>query len=128
MKFSTKAEYGLKAMANLAFCFPEIRSIGDISREENISFKYLERLAGELRKKKIVKSRKGKNGGYILARSPDKIKVGEIIEILEGSFNPMGCESKECFSRQCRQRKVWMELEKQIRKTLYGIKLSDLVK
>lgn len=128
MKFSTKAEYGLKAMVNLASYFPAFRSINDISREENISFKYLERLAGELRKKKIVKSRKGKNGGYILARSPDKIKVGEIIEILEGSFNPMGCESKKCFSRQCRQRKVWTELEKQIRKTLYGIKLSDLMK
>jgi len=128
MKFSTKAEYGLRAMTSLAFDFPEKKSIGDIAKLENISIKYLERLMNELRKSELIKSYKGKKGGYVLSRNPKKIKVGEIVEALEGLISPMDCESKKCKSKQCFSRVVWVELGRQIRKTLYSIKLSDLIK
>ena len=128
MKFSTRAEYGLKAMVNLAINFPKIKSIKDIAREENISQKYLERLINELRKKQLVKSRKGKKGGYVLVLNPKKIKVGEIIEILEGPLLPIKCQSEKCASKRCLSKKVWVVLWRQIRKTLYGIKLDSLIK
>ena len=129
MKFSTRAEYGLNAIINLACHYPDKRSISDISKEENISSKYLERLMGELRKFGIVKSTKGKNGGYVLSKNPKQIKVGEVIEILEGSLLPMKNSCAECSNiKNCSSSSVWIKLGKEIRKTLYSIKLSDLTK
>ena len=126
MKFSTKAEYGLKAMVNLAISFPELKNIKTIAGEEEISVKYLERLMGILRENNLVNSRQGKSGGYTLAKNPSDIKAGEIIEALEGSIS-VKCEREECRLKKCPSKKVWMKLGKQIRKTLYGIKLSDLI-
>ncbi|MEA2088239.1 MAG: Rrf2 family transcriptional regulator [Patescibacteria group bacterium] len=128
MKFSTRAEYGLKAMVNLALDFPKVKSVKEIAHKENISQKYLERLIGELRRKKLVKSHKGRNGGYTLSSNPKKIKVGKIIEILEGPLLPLKCQREECVGKHCLSKKVWMVLWKQIKRTLYNIKLDDLVK
>lgn len=125
MKFSTRAEYGLKAMANLAKAYPEQKALQVICREESISFKYLERLIGELRKSNFVTSQKGKNGGYTLARKPNQMRVGEIVEALEGPIAPMGCEGKIC-ALGCSSSFVWNKVGAQIKKTLYAIKLSDL--
>ncbi|PJA86636.1 MAG: Rrf2 family transcriptional regulator [Candidatus Moranbacteria bacterium CG_4_9_14_3_um_filter_42_9] len=128
MKFSTRAEYGLKAMANLAKDFPRQKTVRDISKEEKISAKYLERLMGWLRNKNLVQSHKGKSGGYILARNPAKIKVGEIVEILEGPISPMGCVGKICaLEHKCSSSFVWAKVGVQIKETLYAIKLSDLI-
>ena len=128
MKFSTRAEYGLKAMANLAKDFPAQKTVRDISRAENISVKYLERLMGELRNKKLLKSQKGKSGGYVLARKPGAIKVGEIVEILDGPIAPMKCVGKFCaLEYQCSSSFVWEKVGAQIKKTLYAIKLSELI-
>ncbi|MFA7319447.1 MAG: Rrf2 family transcriptional regulator [Parcubacteria group bacterium] len=128
MKFSTKGEYGLRLAVNLARSYPTIKNTKDIATEENISLKYLERLIGELRKKEIVKSFKGKDGGYILAREPKNISAGEVIETMEGSFTSK-CTSTHCAHvKKCSSSFVWIKLGEQIRKTLYGIKLSDLIK
>lgn len=128
MKFSTKAEYGLKAMVNLAQCFPQQKTIRDIAKEEDISQKYLERLLGTLRNGGVVESSKGKLGGYVLAKTPKKIPVGEIIEILDGEIAPMRCVGKFCAAEhKCPSSIVWNTLGQQIKKTLYAIKLSDLI-
>ncbi|MEK7598714.1 MAG: Rrf2 family transcriptional regulator [Patescibacteria group bacterium] len=129
MKFSTRAEYGLKAMANLAKDFPGQKVLRQISKEEKISVKYLERLIGELRKKDLVKSQKGKNGGYTLGKNPKNIRVGEIVEILDGPISPMRCVGKFCaLEHQCSSSFVWAKVGAQIKKTLYAIKLSELIK
>lgn len=127
MKFSTKAEYGLKATVNLARVFPAQKNLKTISREEKISVKYLERIAGELRKNNLLKSHKGKSGGYVLAKNPKSIKVGEIVEALEGPINTRGCKLCQA-EKKCSSSIVWLKLEKEIKKTLYNIKLSDLIK
>lgn len=128
MKFSTRAEYGLKAMVNLARTYPEQKNIKSISAEEDISVKYLERLMNELRKNKLVTSQKGKSGGYVLIDKPANIKVGKIIEVLEGSISPMKCFGAKCRHKNiCSSSVVWNKVGEQIRKTLYGIKLSELV-
>lgn len=117
-------------MVNLARCFPEQKNIRTICVEENISVKYLERLVGELRQNNLVKSQIGKSGGYTLSRKPALIKVGEIIEVLEGPIAPMNCAGKKCaLLNKCpSQLVVWNKLGEQIKKTLYGIRLSELVK
>ena len=129
MRFSTKAEYGLKAMTNLAQCHPNQKTIGEIAKEENISQKYLERLMGLLRNGGVVQSSKGKQGGYMLAKEPKKIPVGEIIELLDGDIAPMRCVGKFCSSEhKCPSSVVWNKLGVQIKKTLYSIKLNTLIK
>ena len=127
MKFSTKGEYGLRLAVNLAKSYPQIKNIKDIATEEKISLKYLERLIGELRKNEIVKSFKGKDGGYVLAKEPKKISAGIVIEAMEGSFTSK-CQGTHCqHVKQCPSSFVWIKLGEQIKKTLYAIKLSDLI-
>lgn len=129
MKFSTRAEYGLKAIINLARCYPDQKSIREIAKEEHISLKYLERLMGEFRKNEIVKSSKGQAGGYVLIKRPSQVAVGEVVEIVEGPISPMKCFGIACSQKhQCPASQVWDKLGKQIKKTLYGIKLNTLIK
>jgi len=127
VKISTKGEYGLRAAVNLAQNYPKIKNVKEISQEENISLKYLERLVGEMRKKEIVKSFKGKDGGYILAKKPSEISAGEVIESMEGKMIPK-CYGTNCSNiGKCASSSVWIKLDEQIKKTLYEIKLSDLI-
>lgn len=128
MKFSTRAEYGLRAAVYLAKSYPYLRSINEISIEENISAKYLEQIFNKLRRAGIVLSQKGKSGGYTLAREPEQIKVGEIVETMEGKIEPVRCNSPECINSNCASKKVWVKLSQEIKKTLDDIKLSDLIK
>lgn len=128
MQFSSKTEYGLRAMVVLAEQYPEMKSISEISEQENISQKYLERIIQELRKSDLVLSFKGKSGGYTLSKKPGDILVGEIVESLEGDLEAMKCTSNECQKKACPSKKVWITLGQEIKKTLYKIKLSDLLK
>jgi len=126
VKFSTKAEYGLRAMANLASAFPGVKNMKEISDEEGISLKYLEKLIGSLRRNKLVTSYKGKSGGYALIKNPKNIRVGDVIEILEGPVALVKCGS--CgIENKCSSSFVWIKVGKEIKKTLNGIKLSQLI-
>jgi len=129
MKFSTRAGYGLRAAVNLARNYPQQKSLQEISREEGISLKYLEQLFRALKKSKLVASHKGRGGGYVLAKNPKVIRVREVIEILEGPIVPMECASGKCDVKcSCASSIVWTKLQTQIKKTLYSIKLKDLIK
>ena len=127
MQFSTKAEYGLRAMVSLARAYPGQKNITEISVEENISAKYLETLMGKLRRNNLVKSQKGKSGGYTLEKNPREISAGAIIEILEGAIVSK-CNGNNCQkSHVCASSLVWNKLAFQIKKTLFAIKLSELI-
>ncbi len=129
MKFSTKAEYGLKAMANLAKNETKTKNIKLIAKEESISIKYLERLLNVLRKHDLVESFKGTRGGYTLKKPANKISVADIVIALEGSIAPMKCVESVCrMEKSCSSKIVWEVLGTQIEKTLTIIKLSDLTK
>ncbi len=128
MYFSKKAEYGLRAVVALTRVYPNLKSITEISSEENISAKYLEQLFSDLRREAIIISRQGASGGYTLSKKPTLIRVGEVIEALEGPIQVMDCSNKKCNSRKCQSKKVWITLERQIKSTLNKIKLSELTK
>lgn len=128
MKFSTKAEYGLKAMVNLAKNEGQSKNIKMIAREESISVKYLERLLNVLRKQGLVESFKGASGGYALKKSAGKISVADIVIALEGPIAPMKCVGKTCrMEHSCSSKAVWEVLGAQIEKTLGNIKLNKLI-
>lgn len=127
MQFSTKAEYGLKAMINLANAYPKQKNSKEISFEESIPAKYLERLLGVLKKNELVESSKGKSGGYVLMKKPTLIRVGEIVEVLDGPIAPMKCVGSHCaIEHKCPSSAVWNKVAQQVKQTLYKIKLSDL--
>jgi Rrf2 family transcriptional regulator, cysteine metabolism repressor len=128
MRFSTRAGYGLRAMVNLAKNYPSQKNLQEISKKEGISLKYLEQLFQILRKGHLVLSQKGREGGYTISRKPKDIKVGEIIELLEGPIAPMQCAEGKCDAKcNCASSIVWTKLQGQIKETLYKMKLSDLI-
>jgi len=95
MMFSTKAEYGVRVMVELA------RRAGDdpiplteIAEHDGLPLAYLEHLVARLRKAGLVDSRRGSRGGYMLARPAGEITMAEVVEALEGSIAPIECISQ----------------------------------
>lgn len=128
MKFSTKAEYGLRAIVNLAKTYPKQKNLKEISQEEKISAKYLEKIFMILKKETLITSTQGKYGGYKLAKKPRLMTAGEVIETLDGNILPTKCVEAKCSHFcECASKNVWLKLGEQIRKTLHSIKLSDLI-
>lgn len=129
MLFTTKTEYGLKALGFLAKSkLKEPVSLGEISRQTGISLSYLEQIFSKLKKGGVVLSLKGSDGGYILARTAKQINLLEIIESIEGDLEIFYCMANGgCSSRGCLTKKVWVDLQGTITKTLKKYKLSDLI-
>lgn len=102
-------------------------SVKSISEKENISFDFLEKIISQLEKAKIVRGSKGVNGGYCLAKKPDKISVRDIINVLEGFDRISNCPFCPR-NKKCSAKKAWLKIDKSLSKTLDSIKLSYLIK
>ena len=97
---SHKAKYGLKAAFYLARHYEDGPVlISDLAAAEYIPKKFLEHILLELKKQGVLYSRMGKGGGYSLAKSPDKIYLGQIIRILDGPLAAVQCVSKSAYVR-----------------------------
>jgi Rrf2 family protein len=131
MKISAKSQYGLRAMVYLAKCKSRICSLKEVSKKEDIPFDYLEKIISKLEKAGFLFSKKGVQGGYSLSRKPSRIKVGEIVGVLEGEAPLVKCLTKKCFCskiKKCRTIGVWKKLEHSINVSLNSITLADLIK
>ena len=92
MMFSTKAEYGVRIMADLASHDGNGPvSLSAIAEAEGLPLAYLEHLVQRLRRAELVESRRGAHGGYTLARSAETITMAEVVEALEGDIAPIEC-------------------------------------
>ena len=133
MNFSTRTTYGLRAMIKLArHKGVESLSLPNISKAENISQGYLERLFSDLKKNGLITAGKGVKGGYKLSRPANQITVYEIVKSLEGKMSPFHCldESGKIYcqaSCRCGATKVLVKVQEAVNKTLKGIKLSSLL-
>jgi Rrf2 family protein len=128
MKISRKAEYGVRAMVLLAKGkSKEAFSVREISNIEKVPFEFLAKIFSSLERAKLVAAKHGANGGYYLAKPAKVITVGSVVEALEGKITPVKCFlcSK---AGKCASKDVWDKLRDSLSKTLYSIKLSDLVK
>lgn len=95
-----KGKYGLKAMVHLARLQPQELAAGlDISERNNIPKKFLDAILARLREAGLVEAKKGKGGGYRLAKQPGKIMVGEIVRALDGPLAPIRCASRTAYRR-----------------------------
>ena len=94
-----KGKYGLKAAVHLARLPPGASTqVADIAEANNIPKKFLDVILGELRNAGFLSSKKGKLGGYRLARAPEEIVVGEMIRALDGPLAPFACACREGLS------------------------------
>ena len=132
MLISTKGRYALRMLVDLA----EHQNDGyvalkDIAKRQGISKKYLEQIVPLLNKSDILRTNRGFNGGYRLAKSPDKYTVGDILRITEGSLSPVACLESDPIqcqrSSQCVTLPVWKGLYRVINEYLDGITLQDML-
>lgn len=132
MKISTKGRYALRLMLDLAVNGTnEWVRIKAIAERQEISDKYLEQIISILNHAGFVKSTRGAQGGYKLARVPEYYTVGMILRLTEGSIAPVACLEDEIniCSRQesCATLKLWKKLDDAIKGVVDHITLADLV-
>ena len=132
MKISTKGRYALRLLIDLA----EHQQVGYISLNEiatrqNISKKYLEQIIPILNKTGILRANRGSQGGYMLAGSPEKYTIGDILRCTEGSLAPVDCADQdpvECErSAECVMLPIWQGLSRTINEYLDSITLQDIL-
>lgn len=136
MKISTKARYGLRALVDLS-----VHSTGEqvplayVAKRQDLSVNYLEQVFSLLKKAGIVKSVKGAQGGYMLARKPRDITVGQIIRAIEGEILVVEEEEPRADTsliyknmQQCLQEQVWDKMTQSICNVIDSINLEDLMK
>lgn len=135
MKVSTRGEYGVRAMVALAHHYGEgPLSIAEIARQSNIPSAYLEQLIAPLRRAGLVTSRRGARGGYVLARDPAEIRVGDVYRVMEGPVAPMECVSEDLKDQTCplidgcETRPIWIKVRDSIIDALDSTTLADLAR
>lgn len=118
-------------MLDLALNFSENPVLlKDIARRQEVSEKYLEHLLSCLRNAGLVRSIRGARGGYILARPPSKIRLSEIMGVLEGSMAPTDCvdNPQVCHRANiCVTRDIWTKMKKVLDKIMESTTLQDMV-
>jgi len=139
MMFSTKAEYGVRVMVELARRAGEDPiPLAEIAAHDGLPLAYLEHLVARLRKAGLVDSRRGSRGGYMLSRPSTEITMAEVVEALEGSIAPIECISEAAdgsvvCSREsspghvCPTKLLWTRVRSSIVSTLEQTTLADLV-
>lgn len=141
MKVSTKGRYGLLAMFDLAFYGQDQPvPLKQVAERQGLSEPYLEQLFGPLRKAGLVRSVRGPQGGYLLARPAQEVTAGDVIRVLEGPIAPVECvnperagdpagAARDCCGRpeRCATADVWARLGAAVTGVLDGVTLADLV-
>src|SRR6476619_878472 len=138
MMFSTKAEYGVRVMVELARRAGEDPiPLAEIAEHDGLPLAYLEHLVARLRKAGLVDSRRGSHGGYLLARPAAEITMAEVVEALEGSIAPIECISEAAdgsivcareadLDHVCPTKLLWTRVRFSIVSTLRETTLADL--
>ena len=134
MKINSKSRYAVMALADIAnFNRQNPVSLRDISLRQNISLVYLEQIFSKLKKNNIVKSIRGTNGGYVLTKNPEQIKLSNIFSAVDEKVKTLKCkrESKKgCNGKltKCITHNLWDDLEMHINDFFDKKNLGDLLK
>ena len=134
MRLNTKSRYAVMALADMAsFKANKPISLRDISLRQSISLLYLEQIFLKLKKHNIVKSIRGSNGGYILSKNPNNLKLSEIFSALNENVKTINCDKdskKGCNGRttKCITHNLWDELDLHINAFFENKKLDDLIR
>lgn len=133
MKITYKGDYALKAILDLAVHYDSggLVTIHDLAKTSDMPIKFLEQVLIELKRGGFVESRRGKIGGYLLAKPPSQIKLGDIIRFIDGPIEPIACVEKKYSGCSdiygCVFRKIWQEVTKATSDIIDGVTFEDLV-
>ena len=132
MKITYKGDYALKAVLELALNYGNKQlTIHDMASRLNIPIKFLEQVLLDLKKGGFVESRRGKEGGYLLAKSPSQIRLGQVVRFIDGPIEPIACIEKGytgCADiHRCVLRKVWDEVDRATSQIIDNVTFEDLV-
>ena len=139
MIFSTRSEYGVRVMVELARRGGDTPvALAEIAEHERLPLAYLEHLVARLRRAGLIESRRGAHGGYLLAREPEEITMAEVVEALEGAIAPVECItaapdgtlqcSLEADARHvCTTKVLWGRVRGAIVDTLEQTTLAELI-
>lgn len=133
MIVSTRGRYALRVLIDMAEHNNDDRiPLKEIAERQEISQKYIEAIMSLLSKNGIVNGVHGKGGGYKLVKKPSEYKIGEILEITEGTFAPVACLEKNAEScprePNCRTLPMWSKLDNLIKNFLDSVTIADLMK
>jgi Rrf2 family protein len=133
MKLSTKGKYGVRAVYEIArHAGKGPITIKQIADRQGISFSYLEQILHKLGKAGLIDSVRGPAGGYLLARKPTDLTIGDIVRVLEGPIALSHClepgDSGDCYQAEdCVARMVWSRVGAKIEEALDSISFEDLL-
>lgn len=132
MMISTKGRYALRVMLDLAReGSGRYLSLKDVAQRQEISIKYLEAIMAMLNRAGLVRSQRGKDGGYQLAKPPAQITAEQILRCTEGSLSPVSCPSLEgtpCErAGDCLTLPLWHALDRRINGYLSTVTLEDIL-
>jgi Rrf2 family protein len=131
---TNKGKYGLKALVYLAqLPQGQLALVNDIATANTIPKKFLDAILGELRNAGFVQSRKGKGGGYRLARLPEDIRLGSVVRVLDGPLAPYPCASRtryepcdDCDVTTCQVRHIMLDVREAIAEVLDHKTLAEM--
>ena len=135
MQISNKCYYALRALFELSLRKDEPRpvKIGLIAQKQRIPKRFLEVILSELRQGGFVDSRRGVEGGYILAREPEQITIGEVVRFVDRDIAPVGCVSESetganCeFNFECPFYDFWLKAKQALDEVYNGTTMADIV-
>ena len=130
MRIPMRVDYGVRALVELAMRYGDGPvQTATIAYRQGIPESYLERLMSALNKSGFVHSRRGPQGGHLLARPPQHVNLHEIMQELDGNSSPLDCLTlpTDCmFSDCCAQKEIWQTVEDSIQKVLESTTLAHL--
>ena len=135
MRISAKGEYAAKAVLYLSLKYPDVVTIHEVAKRHSIPVKYLEHILLALKKAGVLESRRGMRGGYTLARSPEKISIGEVLRVVDGKFSQSSCIEVDLRhpytcpeSDTCGLRQVWQDVQGAVEKILFETTFDEVRK
>ncbi len=133
MKITYKGDYALKTILDLAQHFGNGPvAINDLSRRLDIPTKFLEQILLDLKRAGFVESRRGKVGGYSLARHPAKLTLGEVTRFIDGPLEPIACVDKHysgCHDlAHCVFRGIWEDVSRATARIIDNVTFEDLLR
>src|SRR5215467_2166633 len=137
MKISAKDEYACSAVLELALNYesdPPVVRVQDIAERHDIPMKFLFQIMQILKRVDIVRSKRGTEGGYVLARHPRQISVGDVIRSVSGPFVQLSCLDSGNFADNCDRegvchfKSIWSDLDRAIASVLNNVTFEELAR
>jgi Rrf2 family protein len=137
VKVSKRGEYALRALIDFGLAQAlgrPLLQVSELAAKEDLPVKFLEQILMQLKSAGYLESRRGKHGGYLLARPPENISIGQVIRLVDGPLAPISCVSQTAYERcscpdeeHCGLRMLMLDVRNAITNILDRYTLADVV-